>query len=112
MYRLPTAEETALALEWGWELDVAKRGYDIFDFDGTGMLEIEMISDMQMDDVSDEDAAVHANANGIPIIPVDELPSNFDRRYYGWIDTEENRIAIQYYCNQDNYYCNGNSVLN
>ena len=36
------------------------------------------------------------------IIPVDELPENFDRRYFGWVDTPENRKAIKAYCEK---YC-------
>ena len=73
------------------------RGYDIFDFDGTGMLEIEKIDEMHMFD-SDEDAVEQAIKDGIKIIPVEELPENFDRKYLGWIDTPENREAIKRYC--------------
>ena len=67
------------------------------DFDGTGMLEI------QKDDSSkrfkdDEEATLKAIKDGIKIIPVEELPQNFDRRYLGWIDTVENRKTIQEYC--------------
>ena len=73
------------------------RGYDIFDFDGTGMLEIEKIDEMHMFD-SDEDAVEQAIKDGIKIIPVEELPENFDRKYLGWIDTPKNREAIKRYC--------------
>ena len=52
------------------------RGYDIFDFDGTGMLEIEKIDEINMFD-SDEDAVKQAIKDGIKIIPVEELPENF-----------------------------------
>lgn len=34
------------------------------------------------------------------IIPVKELPKGFDMRYFGWIDTPENRKAIENYCNR------------
>ena len=73
------------------------RGYDIFDFDGTGMLEIEKIDEMNMFD-SDKDAVEQAIKDGIKIIPVEELPENFDRKYLGWIDTPENRETIKRYC--------------
>lgn len=73
------------------------RGYDIFDFDGTGMLEIEKIDEMNVFD-SDDDAVEQAIKDGIKIIPIDELPENFDRRYLGWIDTPENRQRIKEYC--------------
>lgn len=73
------------------------KGYDIFDFDGTGMLEIEKIDEMYMFD-SDEDAVEQSIKDGIKIIPVEELPENFDRKYLGWIDTPENRETIKRYC--------------
>ena len=40
--------------------------------------------------------------DGIAIIPVDELPENFTRRYFGWIDTPENRERIAAFCKE---YC-------
>ncbi len=92
--------------EWG--IENCNKGYAIFDFDGTGMLEIEAIGDVGFFD--DEVATMCSIKDGIKIIPVDELPENFDRRYLGWIDTEENRKAIEEYCSRDNYYCNGNSL--
>lgn len=85
------------------------RGYYIIDFDCTGLLEIQKIDVMNVFE-SDEEAVEQAIKDGIKIIPVDELPENFDRRYFGWIDTEENRKAIKEYCSEDNYYCNGNSL--
>lgn len=74
-----------------------KIGYDIFDFEGTGMLEIEKIdSDNRFR--NDEDAVRQAIKDGIKIIPIDDLPENFDRKYLGWIDTPENRKYIEEYC--------------
>lgn len=74
------------------------------------MLEIESIGDVDVFE-SDEDAVEEAIADGVNIIPIYELPDNFDRRYLGWIDTPENRKAIKEYClDKDNYYCNGNSL--
>lgn len=65
-------------------------------------IEIQRIDELGM--FEDDEAAVKAAIqDGIPIIPVDELPENFgDRygsfRYLGWIDTPENRAAISQYC--------------
>ena len=76
-----------------------RKGYVIAAFDFTDMLEVER--DDSMDVFEDDEQAVEAAvANGVKIIPVDELPENFDRRYYGWIDTPENRRAIQQYCDK------------
>lgn len=93
--------------EWG--IDQTNDGYGIFDFDGTGLLELEAIGDIAAFECDDEAVKV-AIANGMKFIPVAELPINFDRRYLGWIDTPENRAAIKCYCDADNYYCNGNSL--
>lgn len=76
-----------------------KKGYDIFDFDGTGMLEIEKIDEENVF-TDDEEAVEQAIKDGIKIIPIEELPENFDRRYLGWIDTEENRKRIAEYCSR------------
>lgn len=93
-----------------WGLENVNKGYETFDFDGTGMLQIEAIGDVDAFE-SDEDAVEEAIADGIKIIPVYELPDNFDRKYFGWIDTPENRESIEQYCkNESNYYCNGNSL--
>lgn len=79
-----------------WGAEACNKGYEIFDFNGTGMLQIEAIGDVGFFD--DEVATMRAIKDGIKIIPVDELPENFDRRYLGWIDTEENRKAINDFC--------------
>ena len=93
--------------EWG--LENVNKGYITVNFDGTGMLEIECIPDVDAFN-SDEEAVEEAIADGVKIIPLYELPDNFDRKYLGWIDTPENRKAIENYCmNEGNYYCNGNS---
>ena len=76
-----------------------KKGYNIFDFDGTGMLEIEKIDEENIF-TDDEEAVEQAIKDGIKIIPIEELPENFDRRYLGWIDTEENRKRIAEYCSR------------
>lgn len=74
------------------------RGYEVTDFDGKGMLEIQKIDALSGFE-SDEEAVKQAIKDGVSIIPVEELPDNFDRRYLGWIDTPENRIRIEEYCN-------------
>ena len=72
------------------------KGYEIVDFNGTGMLEIQKIDDMDTFE-SDTDAVIQAIKDGIKIIPVDELPNDFDRKYLGWLDTKENRQLIKNY---------------
>ena len=105
-YVKPTAEQIEFAINDGWSREVAERGYDIFDFDGLGLLEINRIDCEYFGwglhaEVGDEDCAVEAERSGFcKIIPVDELPENFDRRYFGWVDTPENRKAIQDYCDR------------
>lgn len=81
-----------------WSDEDVSKGYAVFDFDGTGMLEIEEIGCMDAFDGSDDKATQKAIEDGIKIIPIDELPDNFDRKYLGWIDTAENRKAILNYC--------------
>ena len=94
-----------------WGIENVNKGYEIFDFDETGMLQIEEIGYTDAFNGSDAEATEQAMRDGIKIIPIDELPKNFDRRYLGWIDTPENRKTIEEYCqNESNYYCNGNSL--
>lgn len=78
---------------------MTKKGYGVFDYDGTGLLEIQKL-DNRNRFKTDEEAVTQAIKDGVKIIPVDELPWNFDRRYLGWIDTPENRVAIDKYCEQ------------
>lgn len=79
-----------------WGAERCNKGYDIFDFDGTGMLEIEAIDAVGCFD--DESATEQAILDGIRIIPVEDLPEHFNRKYLGWIDTKENRQRIRDYC--------------
>lgn len=109
VYTKPQKEFVEDAVYDGWEPAAAERGYDIFDFDGTGLLEIERIdavylgNDVVANAPTDEDCAREADRSGFcKIIPVDELPDQFivcgeDRRYFGWVDTPENRLAISMY---------------
>lgn len=107
MYLKPTKEMILEGIECGWPREMSERGYAICDFDGTGLLEIERIDDVFLSaedekyfDVMDEDCAIEAERSGFcKIIPVEELPSPMmydgsDRRYFGWVDTPENRERI------------------
>ena len=71
-------------------------GYGVVDHGGTGMMEIQRIDEMGIFE-SDDEAVAQAIRDGIKIIPIEELPKEFDRRYLGWIDTPGNRAAIQAY---------------
>ena len=80
--------------------EVAERGWDIATCDfggGFEALEIERVDDIGAFD-DDDEATAAAIAAGVRVIPVEELPENFDHRYLGWIDTPENRDAINRYC--------------
>ena len=113
-YRKPTQKQIKYAINEGYSREEAERGYGFVYFDFTDMVEIELYSDVYMAldddgellepvDIDDEDCAIEAERSGFcKIIPVDELPENFDRRYFGWVDTPENRKAIQDYCDK---YC-------
>ena len=80
-------------------VEACERGWDVFDFDGTGMLEVTKIDEVYLFE-DDEEAVSAALEAGVKFIPIDELPENFDRRYLGWIDTPENRKAIEEYCKE------------
>lgn len=89
-----------------WGVENCNKGYAIFEFDCTGMLEVNKIDELC---VFEDDAAAVEQAikDGIKIIPVEELPENFDRRYLGWIDTSENRKQIMKYSKE---YCTDKSI--
>ena len=74
-----------------------RKGYDVIDFEGSGMLEIQKVDEENIFS-DDEEAVGQAIKDGIKIIPIEELPVNFDRKYLGWIDTPENRKRIEEYC--------------
>ena len=78
-----------------WGADQVNKGYGIFNYDGTGLLGIEAIDVVGAYD--DDEATQRAIKDGVKIIPVDELPENFQMRWLGWIDTPENRKAIEEY---------------
>ena len=109
-YNYPTQEGIECALTMGWSKEEAERGFTIVNFDGLGLLEIEAIPDCYPNDCYDDDEAVkEAERIGFcKIIPVNELPNPFtyfitnDRRYFGWVDTPDNRKRIKDYCEK---YC-------
>lgn len=68
-------------------------GYLICAWEDTEMLEIRK-DDRAGIFECDEDAVKQAIADGIAIIPVEELPETFNRRYLGWVDTPANRALI------------------
>lgn len=101
-YNYPTENGIKYAMKCGWTKEDAKRGFAIVDFDGLGLFEIEIIDDCYPDqNATDDDAAIEAERIGYcKIIPVNELPDPFiidgtSRRYYGWVDTPENRKRIE-----------------
>ena len=104
MYMKPTEEQINYAISAGWSKAEAERGYAIMVREG--MLEVCRIDcewvgwgENGTTDIDDEDCAHEAERLGIcKIIPVDELPANFEYRYFGWVDTPKNRTAIKAFC--------------
>lgn len=95
MHKKPTIAERKQLMAAGFSKEDAVRGYTIAPgLLGTDMQEIKSL----MPPFSDEDAARQAVSDGIKIIPVKDLPENFDLKRFGWIDTPENRDAINAYC--------------
>lgn len=72
-------------------------GYVVCNYENTGMLEI-CRDDETFICKDDEEAVQRAMEDGIKIIPVEQLPANFERKYLGWIDTPGNRFRIYKYC--------------
>ena len=106
-YNYPTKEGIEYAMEDGWTREQAERGFEIFDFDGLGLLEVEAIASCYPDgDFDDYEASKEAERIGYcKIIPIEELPYPFiiddiERGFFGWVDTPENRKAIEDYCKE------------
>lgn len=85
-----------------WGVETCNKGYSTFNYDGTGLIDIEAVGDV--DAFDDVVAVKEAEKDGISIIPVDQLPVNIpeNMRFYGWIDTQENRENIARYCMNKN----------
>lgn len=90
-------EEVVKEVIEDWPIETCNKGYAIFDSNGTGMLEVCRIDELEVFK-NDEDAVAQAIKDGVKFIPVEDLPENFDRRYLGWIDTSENRKHIEEFC--------------
>ena len=99
-YKYPAEVEVAILLDEGYSILQSVLGFGIFNYNGYGLLNVESIGAFNYD----EDAAREAERIGYcKIIPVDELPYNFyidghDVRFFGWVDTPDNRKAIKEYC--------------
>ena len=107
----PTIKERENGIEDGWSGHALDTGYEIFNFDGLNLFQIEevcavgnftrYIEENGIEICADELAAIQAETDGYcKIIPVNELPITFNRRYFGWVDTPKNRKAIQDYCDE------------
>lgn len=86
-----------IVIDWGAEN--CNKGYEVFDYDGTGLLELCKIDDVDAFE-TDEQASVEAKKDGIKIIPKEELPEDMPdgMEYHQWVDTEENRKNLFEYC--------------
>lgn len=73
--------------------DANKKGYDLTVSHG-GAVEIQRIDELGKFE-SDEEAVEAAMKDGVPVIPVEELPEGFKYRWLGWVDTPENRERIR-----------------
>ena len=99
-YKYPAEEEVAILFNEGYSILQSVLGFGIFNYNGYGLLNVESIGAFNYD----EDAAREAERIGYcKIIPVNELPYNFyidghDVRFFGWVDTPDNRKAIKEYC--------------
>ena len=96
LYHSPTDVEYNLALAEYGDAELAEILYSTTSFHMNGMEEIEpkwAIWNMPI-----YACAKHAAKTGrYRIIPTKELPYNFPYKYYGWIDTPENRKKIEEY---------------
>lgn len=90
------ADIEGLIAEWG--VQQVNDGYGIFNYNETGLLCIQRLDEVGAFE-GDIQAAQKAIEDGVKIIPVEELPKNFNERYLIWIDTPENRKNIEEYCN-------------
>lgn len=78
--------------------DSCNNGYDVFDYDYSGLLIVLPIDDVGA--YTDEQAIEVAAADGIKTIPVEELPANMPDhlKIKGWVDTPENKERIAKFC--------------
>ena len=85
-----------------WGADKCNKGYDIFDYDMLGLFDIEEIGDTGAFDGNDDEAVKAAEKDGVKIIPINQLPINMpeNMRFYGWVDTQNNKQRIKEYCDR------------
>lgn len=76
--------------------DENERGYAAAIGHGN-ILEIQAVTDAGKFD-NDEEAVKAAAQDGIPLIPVNELPAGFEFQWLGFVDTPRNRRRIERYC--------------
>lgn len=90
------SDESVKSLVKYWGTKTCERGYIASDYDGLGILCIETVIDLGRF-VNDTEATKQAVKDGVKIIPIHELPNNIpeDMRFFGWVDTPENRKKIQ-----------------
>ena len=94
-------EEEVEGIVCDWGAENCNKGYAIFNYEGTELLELCKIDDVEAFE-SDEQAVAEAEKDGIKIIPKDELPEDmpFGMECHQWVDTEENRKNIVEYCKE------------
>ena len=93
----PTVQQIKFGKNEGWSGFELSHGYGVFQ-EADGMFGIERID--AMGTFSDDDEAARTAAeDGLPIIPENELPETFEYRWFGWIDTPENRQRIREHTN-------------
>ena len=97
-------EEWVEGIVGDWGVENCNNGYAIFDYDGTGLLELCKIDDVDAFE-SDYKASIQAKKDGISIIHRKDLPKNMprDMTYHRWIDTEENRKNLASYIENMRY---------
>lgn len=93
----PTVRQIKLGQNEGWGGFELSHGYGVFQ-SIDGMYSIERIDAMGTFNC-DEEASRAAAEDGLPIIPENELPEAFEFRWFGWIDTPENRQRIHEHAN-------------
>lgn len=98
-------EEEVMCVVADWGVENCNKGYAIFDYEGTGLLELCKIDDVGAFE-NDYKASLKAKKDGINIIHRKDLPKNMpcDMRYHRWIDTEENRKNLANYIDNMRYW--------
>ena len=88
-----TVEEVKKILVEDWGIG-GDRGYGIYISDDTELEHIERIDVLGVYD-DDLEASMQAEKDGIKLIPLEENPKEYPYNCYRFIDTEENRKALE-----------------